>query len=81
MIVKHIGADGRVRRTFENIHSIYQHDHNHIISVNRTMVDATPVESVPSTYMRNWSYEYPVAFIHLAEGESVEGVEDEPARA
>jgi len=84
MIVKHIGADGRVRRQFESIHSIYQHDHNHIVTVNRVQAAIEPVDTsnaLPTAYMRNWSFEYPVAIIHLAEGESVERVEDEPTRA
>jgi hypothetical protein len=83
VIVKHIGTDGRVRRTFENVSSIYQHQSNHIITINRAQLYAQTEVEVPLKYRSDsfgWNVEYPVALIHLAEGESVERMDDEPAR-
>jgi hypothetical protein len=92
VIVKHIGADGRVRRTFENVSSIYQHQSNHIVTVNRAQLYTQTEGGVPTgltamevplkyrTDSFGWSVEYPISLIHLAEGESVERADDEPAR-
>lgn len=82
IVVKHIGTDGRVRRTFTDVSSFHQHQGNNIVSVNQ---QAIATENIPSTLPPNVSikglaYEYPLALIHLAEGESVE-VADEPARS
>ena len=77
MIIKHIGADGRVHRTFENVSSIHQHQGSSVVSVNRRHIDLPPGVGFSS---RGLSYELPLVLINLAPGESVERVEDEPVR-
>lgn len=84
MVVKHIGASGRVRRTFENVSSFHQHQGNNVVSVNREAILTLPPDNrapaLPSQYWKS-TYEFPLALIHLAEGESVEREDDEPARS
>lgn len=82
MIIKHIGADGRVRIVFEGVSSIHTHQSSSVVSVNRTAVAAED-PAIPSTLVRPWqSYEYPVALINLAPGESIERDDNEkPARS
>lgn len=75
MIVKHIGADGKVRRTFDGVSSMYQHNGNSTISINRTQANIDP-NVRPNVY----TFEYPIALVNLAPGESIER-EDEPIRA
>ena len=77
MIVKHISSDGKVRRTFDGVSSMWQHDCNTIATVNRSK--PSQVDNVTGRILA-YSYEYPIAIINLAPGESVER-EDEPARA
>lgn len=80
MIAKYINASGKVLRVFTDVSSIWQHSHNHIVTVNRNKshVDADPRPDVAT--FRSYSYEYPIAIINLAPGESVER-EDEPERS
>ena len=77
MIVKHISNDGKVRRTFDGVSSTWPHDGNSIVTVNRSI--PSQIDSVTGRILV-YSYEYPIAIINLAPGESVER-EDEPARA
>lgn len=77
MTVKHIGYDGKLRRTFDGVSSMWQHDGNTIVTVNRE----NPCELDAKTgKILIYSHEYPIAIINLAPGESVER-EDEPARS
>jgi hypothetical protein len=90
MIVKHIGADGRVRRTFENINRIgQQHAGNNVVAVMRqiaylqtggVITTVSINESPTAPPLRYWDTEYTVALINLAPGESLERVDDEPDR-
>ena len=77
MIVKHISNDGKVRRTFDGVSSMWQHDDNTIVTVNRSK--PSQIDSATGRILV-YSYKYPIAIINLAPGESVER-EDEPARA
>jgi hypothetical protein len=79
MIVKYIGAYGKVLRAFTDVSSMWQHDGNSIVTINRNTVhlDKDPNPEVAS--FRSYSYEFPIALINLAPGESLER-EDEPAR-
>ena len=81
MQVKHIGADGRVRRTFDDVGNMYWHNGS-IVTINSTAMHVDKTEestnTLPLNYT-NYTYEYPIAIIHLAPGESLERV-DEPAR-
>ena len=77
MIVKHISNDGKVRRTFDGVSSMWQHDGNTIVTVNRNK--PCEIDNVTGKILV-YSYKYPIAIINLAPGESVE-CEDEPARA
>lgn len=75
MIVKHIGADGKVRSTFDGVSSMYPHNANSTVSINRTQANIDP-----NVRPNVCTFEYPIALINLAQGESIER-EDEPARA
>lgn len=76
MIVKHIGTDGRLRRTFEGVYAMQQHSGDSsviVLSKKEIHVDTNKVTG--------WmDFVYPTAFINLAPGESVER-DDEPARS
>ena len=82
MIIKHIGADGRVHRTFENVSSIHQHQGSSVVSVNRRHIDLPP-RGYTGVGFSSWAYNYelPLALINLAPGESVERVEDDPIKS
>lgn len=87
MKVKHIAADGHVRRTFDNVNSIYRNEGN-VVSVSALEITVSPKkEPFPEGNTRwqyqRYSYEYPIALIHLAPGESLERVDEptEPARS
>jgi hypothetical protein len=70
MIVKHIGVGGRVRRTFEDVHSI-RYGNNSLVILSRRYAEPTG---------HPFFNDYPIALINLAPGESVER-EDEPTRS
>ena len=78
MIVKYISEYGKVQRAFTDVSSMWFHDGNSVVSINRR--ELTIDDAAPTPYLRNYSVEYPIAIINLAPGESVER-EDEPARS
>ena len=80
MIVKYIGADGKVLRAFTGASSMHLHDGNNLVSINRNMVHLDKSPDVEVANFRSYSYEYPIALINLAPGESLER-EDEPTRS
>lgn len=73
MTVKHIGADGRVRRTFENVSNIRTHEGSSVVVLSTVAIDALAKADI----FTNWYVDYTVALIHLAEGESIEKLERE----
>lgn len=89
MQVKYIGVDGRIRRTFDNVNSMWQHEGNEIVTINRKVEwiqteGGIPVGSIDERPgfppLRPFSQEYAIAILHLAQGEYTEIV-DEPTRS
>jgi hypothetical protein len=76
MRVTYFSATGTIRMVYLNVSSIYQHDGNSVVSVNREKkcVDNSP--NVVIDNLRSYTYEYPLALINLAPGEYVERSED-----
>jgi hypothetical protein len=83
--IRYIGSDGRIRRSYDNVNSMWQRDGNEIVTINRKVewvyaTEVYPLATATATWtppLNPYSQEYAIAILHLGPGEYTEIV-DEP---